>query len=81
MLKAEIPLAKADQLRSVLKDGAHRLTDSIHLASYMPFILESERESIKHELSEKPYISVIFDGITYSCPGDYKCPVHRTAVP
>ena len=69
MLKAGIPLAKADQLRLVLEDGAHSLSDSTHLASYIPFILESEREPIKQKVSEKPYISVIFYGSTYQGEG------------
>ena len=61
-LKGGIPLAKADFLRPLLEVGSERLTFSTHLASYIPFVLEVEREKLKEELKEKPFISVIFDG-------------------
>ena len=64
-LQAGIPLAKADYLRPLLEVGLERLTFSTHLASYIPFVLEVEREKLKEELKENPFISVIFDGTTH----------------
>ena len=64
-LKAGIPLAKADYLRPLLEAGAERLTFSTHLASYIPFVLEVERDRLKEELKDKPFICVIFDGSTH----------------
>ena len=65
MMKAGIPLAKVDILRPLLEEDSDRLTYSTHLASYVPFILENEQATLKDELKEKPYISIIFDGSTY----------------
>ena len=64
-LKAGIPLAKGDYVRLLLEVGSERLTCSTHLASYIPFVLEVEREKLKGELKEKPFISVVFDGNTH----------------
>ena len=64
-MKAGIPLAKVDILRPLLEEDSDRLTYSTHLASYVPFILENEQATLKDELKEKPYISIIFDGSTY----------------
>ena len=64
-LKAGIHLAKADNLRPLLEVGSERLTFSTHLASYISFLLEVEREKLKEELKEMPFISVIFDGSTH----------------
>lgn len=64
-MKAGIPLAKADYLRPLLEENSERLTYSSHLASYIPFILEAEKEKLKEELKEKPFVTVIFDGSTH----------------
>ena len=65
MLKAGIPLAKVDYLRPLLEENSVRLTYSSHLASYIPFILDNEKTTIRAELEKRPHISVIFDGSTY----------------
>ena len=64
-LKAGIPLAKIDSLRLLLEDGSERLTDSSHMATYVPFVLETEKSDIMDELKDKPYVTAIFDGSTY----------------
>ena len=64
-LKAGIPLAKIDSLRLLLEDGSERLTDSSHMATYVPFVLETEKSDIMDELKDKPYVTGIFDGSTY----------------
>ena len=65
MLKAGIPLAKVDYLRPLLEENSVRLTYSSHLASYIPFILDNEKTTLRAELEKRPHISVIFDGSTY----------------
>lgn len=64
-LKAGIPLAKIDSLRPLLEDGSEKLTDSAHMASYVPFVLETEKSDIMEELKDKPHVTAIFDGSTY----------------
>ena len=60
-LQAGIPLAKIDKLRGLLEEGVLRLSHSSHLADYIPFILQSEKQAIRKELEGKE-VSVVFDG-------------------
>ena len=69
-LKAGIPIAKTDMLRSLLEKNGYRLTGSSNLGLYVSMALKQEIEQIKQEL-EMPEqvgltrdISVIFDGGT-----------------
>ena len=69
-LKAGIPIAKTDMLRSLLEKNGYRLTGSSNLGQYVSMALKQEIEQIKQEL-EMPGqvgmardISVIFDGST-----------------
>ena len=62
-LRAGIPLAKIDDLRGILEEGALRLTHSSHLADYIPPILRTEKQKVRKELEGK-HVSVVFDGTT-----------------
>ena len=65
-LKAGFSLAKVDTLRSILEEGALRLTHSSHLADYMPVIHGEEKKLIHSEIESQDvhvYL-VIFDGTT-----------------
>ena len=69
-LKAGIPIAKTDMLRSLLEKNGYRLTGSSNLGQYVSMALKQEIEQNKQEL-EMPGqvgmtrdISVIFDGST-----------------
>ena len=69
-LKAGIPIAKTDMLRSLAEKNGYRLTGSSNLGQYVSMALKQEIEQIKQEL-EMPGqvgmtrdISVIFDGST-----------------
>ena len=64
-MKAGIPLNKINQLRPLLEEGTQRLTSLSHMASYVPFVLNAEQQTIREELKDQPYIVVIFDGSTY----------------
>ena len=65
MLLAGLPLAKVDVLRPLLENGgALHLTYSSRVAQYIPFILE-EKTYLKAELTEAPFLSVVFDGSTH----------------
>jgi len=66
-LKAGIPIAKTDMLRSLLEKNGYRLTGSSNLGQYVSMALKQEIEQIKQEL-EMPGqvgltrdISVIFE--------------------
>ena len=70
LLKAGIPIAKTDMLRSLLEKNGYRLTGSSNLGQYVSMALKQEIEQIKQEL-EMPGqvgmttdISVIFDRST-----------------
>ena len=63
-LRAGIPLAKVDSLRSLLEEGALKLTHSSHLADYIPVIHGEEKKQIRREI-DCQYVSVIFDGTTH----------------
>ena len=58
-LRAGIPLAKV--LRSLLEEGALRLTHSSHLADYIPLIQSEEKKLIRSEVDHQD-VAVIFDG-------------------
>ena len=60
-LKAGIPLSKTDNLRGA---GGYSLSHSTHLRQLIPFILDQELDSLKHQIPGKP-ISIIFDGTTH----------------
>ena len=62
-LKAGIPLVKVDSLRSLLEEGALRLTHSSHLSDYIPLIHGEEKKLIRSEIDGQR-VSVIFDGTT-----------------
>ena len=64
-MKSGIPLAKLEcpELRSLLEENGHRLTDRRHLMDLVPFVLDQERKRIREELKDK-YVSIIFDGTT-----------------
>lgn len=64
-LKAGVPLTKINALRSLLEEGSQRLTHASHMASYVPFVLETEQNSIKEDLKGYPHVTVVFDGSTY----------------
>ena len=43
-----------ESLRQLLEDGSKRLTDSLHMASNVPFVLETEKSDIiMNELKDK----------------------------
>ena len=69
-LKADIPIAKIDMLRSLLEKNAYRLTGSSNLGQYVSMALKQEIEKIKQELeipgqvSMTRDISAILDGST-----------------
>ena len=64
-LKAGVPLAKIDYLRPLLEAGNVRLTSSSHLRQLLPFILSTELQLVKEEITAAQYVSVIFDGSTH----------------
>ena len=51
-------------LRPLIENNNFRLRDSTHLAQYIPFVLESEKEGIGKEIKEAGFVSTIFDGST-----------------
>ena len=63
-LQAGIPLAKLNIIRPLLERNNHRLTEATHLAQYVPFVLKTEKERIREEVSEAEFVSVLFDGST-----------------
>ena len=62
-LRAGIPFAKVDSSSDLLEEGALRLTDSSHLAGYVPVIQEEEKKRIRSEIDNQD-VSIIFDGTT-----------------
>ena len=66
MLRAGIPLQKADALREVFEENGYSLTDSSHLRELIPFVLEQETAQLKKEINGK-HLSIIFDGTTHVC--------------
>ena len=52
-LKAGIPIAKTDMLRSLLEKNGHRLTGSSNLGQYVSMALKQEIEQIKQELEAR----------------------------
>ena len=66
LLKAGIPLAKADCLRELLEEDSTTLTSASNLSKLLPFILHEEMAKLKSEVQGQP-ISIIFDGTTHVC--------------
>ena len=66
LLKAGIPLAKADCLRELLEEDSPALTSATNLSQLLPFILHNEIEKLKGEVQGRP-VSIIFDGTTHAC--------------
>ena len=66
LLKAGIPLAKADCLRELLEEDSTTLTSASNLSQLLPFILHEEMVKLKSEVQGQP-ISIIFDGTTHMC--------------
>jgi hypothetical protein len=68
LLKAGIPLAKADCLRELLEEDSTTLTSASNLSQLLPFILHQEMVTLKSEVQGRP-ISIIhvFDGTTHVC--------------
>ena len=66
LLRAGIPLSKADSLRDLFEENSTTLTSSANLRQLIPFILHEELTSIKREIKGRP-ISIIFDGTTHVC--------------
>ena len=70
LLKAGIPLAKADCLRELLEEDSTTLTSASNLSQLLPFILHEEMAEemakLKSEVQGQP-ISIIFDGTTHVC--------------
>ena len=64
LLKAGIPLLKADSLRPFLEKYGHRLTSRNHLAEFIPMIRQKEIGFVKSEIAANSAFSVIFDGST-----------------
>ena len=67
-MKAGIPLKKIDYLRHLLEATNTPLTDSSHLATYTPFILEEEDKRLQTELASTSALSIVFDGSVVSLP-------------
>ena len=66
LLKAGIPLAKADCLRELLEEDSTTLTSASNLSQLLPFILHEEMAKFKSEVQGQP-ISINFDGTTHMC--------------
>lgn len=66
LLKAGIPLGKADCLRELLEENSTALTSASNLHQLLPFILHEQMEKLKNEVRGLP-ISIIFDGTTHVC--------------
>ena len=66
LLRAGIPIQKADALRELLEETGYSLSDSSHLRELVPFILEQETHRLKEEVRGK-HLSIIFDGTTHVC--------------
>lgn len=66
MLKAGVPLSKADAFRELLEEDAYALTSAANLRQLLPFIHNQEIKMLKEEIASKP-LSIIFDGTTHVC--------------
>lgn len=65
-MKAGIPLSKVDSLRELLEENSHSLTDSAHLRSLVPLILQGEIDELQRDIHGKS-VSIVFDGTTHMC--------------
>ena len=66
LLRAGIPLSKADSLRDLFEETSTTLTSSSNLRQLIPLIFYEEITKIKREIEGRP-ISIIFDGTTHVC--------------
>lgn len=66
LLRAGIPLSKADSLHDLFEETSTTLTSSSNLRQLIPFIFYEEITKIKREIEGRP-ISIIFDGTTHVC--------------
>mgnify|MGYP001576794608 CR=1 FL=1 len=65
-LSAGIPLSKITwEIRGLLEEAGHRLTDRSHLSALIPDILAEERRRIQEEINSRD-ISVCFDTTTHA---------------
>jgi len=64
LLKAGIPLSKADILRPFFEKYGHRMTSRSHLAKFIPLIPNIEKGTVKAKIAANDGFSVIFDGST-----------------
>ena len=61
---AGIPLSKIDCLRSFLEKYGHRITSQGHLSELIPSVPQTEKGTLKSEMSEAKAVLTIFDGST-----------------
>ena len=64
LLRAGIPLNKADQLRDYLEESGYSLCSSSHLRQMILFMYDQELNTIRSAIKNK-HISIIFDGTTH----------------
>ena len=62
-LKAGIPIAKIDCMRTFLEQYGYRLTSSGHHSETIPLVLEKEKETLKTDISDADEFSVMFDAM------------------
>jgi len=63
MMEEGIPLAKVDAMRDLLERGGETLTDSTHLACFVPKIHQREKDAVAHEIKDE-LGCIIYDGTT-----------------
>lgn len=64
-LKSGIPLSKINSIRPMIEEYCpFKLTDSSHLRTFIPMVLEFEINSILERI-EKQYISITFDSTSF----------------
>ena len=71
-LSAGVALNKIPDIRDLLEEHAYRLTDRRQMSDLVPFILDQEKEKLKHEMAGKP-LSIVFDGTSRLGEGFCSC--------
>ena len=66
LLRAGIPLNKADLLRDYLEESGYSLCNSTHLRQKIPFLYDQKLNAIRDAVKDR-HISIIFDGTTGIC--------------